>query len=43
MAFDQTYVLSSSNNIWKDTIAGNNSQVFGEGGNDSLYGRDGDY
>lgn len=38
MAFDQTYVLSSSNNIWKDTIAGSNAQVFGGDGNDTLSG-----
>ena len=42
MAFDKTYVLSSSNNLWKDVVAGSNARVFAGGGNDSIYGRDGD-
>ena len=30
MAFDNTIVLSPSNNLWKDVVAGANTQVFVE-------------
>ena len=38
MAFDKTYILSASNNIWKDVVAGASSRVYAGGGNDSIYG-----
>jgi len=41
MAFEKTYVLSASNNLWKDVVPGAGSRVFAGDGNDSIYGRDG--